>query len=105
MALDGRHTFATPPNAFAASGALRSSVNDVSGSIGKGDRIRLLPEGISNRQIMTVSTVTRDGDRDIIKDRPFVRVVASLAMRETELIDDIPVFNPIADLLRCRRRD
>ncbi len=95
VALDGRHTFATPPQALAATDALRSSVNELSGDIEKGDRIRLLPAGIANRQIMTVSTVTRDGDRDIIKDRPFVRVVASLALRKTDLIDDIPAFNPL----------
>ncbi|MBK5948682.1 M23 family metallopeptidase [Rhodobium orientis] len=95
VALDGRHTFATPPQAMAATEALRTSVDPVSGAIEKGDRIRLVPEGISNRQIMTVSTVTRVGDRDIIKDRPFVRITASLAQRKTDLISDIPPFNPL----------
>jgi len=95
VALDGRGTFATPPQALAATNALRSSVDEVTGRIEKGDRIRLLPPGESSRQIMTVSTVTRVGDRDIIKDRPFARVTASLALRKTELIDDIPAFNPL----------
>ena len=95
VALDGRHTFATPPQALAATDALRSSVSAVSGAIEKGDRIRLVPRGVSSRQIMTVSTVTRVGERDLIKDRPFVRVTASLALKKTELIADIPAFNPL----------
>ena len=96
VALDGRHTFAAPPKAYAAREPMQASLTGLSGPVAKGDRIKPAVAEVSNRQIMTVSTVTRVGDRDFIKDRPFVHVTASLALRkDTEVETDIPPFNPI----------
>ncbi|PLX38653.1 MAG: M23 family peptidase [Hyphomicrobiales bacterium] len=95
VALDGRHTFAAPPKAYAARDPLQASLTPASGPIQKGDRMKPVVPEISNKQIMTVSTVTRVGDRDFIKDRPFVHVTASLALRKTETTMEIPPFNPL----------
>ncbi len=96
VALDGRHTFAAPPKAYAAHAPMHTVQTRQSGPITKGDRIRPAAPEVSNRQIMTVSTVTRIGNRDFIKDRPFVHINASLALRKnTEIETDIPPFNPL----------
>ena len=49
---------------------------------GKGDRIRPLEEEVVHRQILQVSTVTRQGERDFIKLRPFAKITATLVGAE-----------------------
>lgn len=59
----------------------------------KGDRIQPLQEEISNRQILQVSTVTKQGERDFIKLRPFAKIKATLAARESEFDSEIPRYD------------
>lgn len=44
----------------------------------KGDRMQPIQEEVSSRQLMQVSTVTRQGERDFIKLRPFAKISATL---------------------------
>jgi murein DD-endopeptidase MepM/ murein hydrolase activator NlpD len=60
----------------------------------KGDRIRPLDEEVSSRQILQVSTVTRQGERDFIKLKPFVKVTASLAAHP-DVAGQVPAYNPL----------
>ncbi|MBN9180806.1 MAG: M23 family metallopeptidase [Microbacterium sp.] len=60
----------------------------------KGDRIRLLDD-VSSRQILQISTVTRQGERDFIKLRPFAKVAASLVAHK-ELADQVPKYDPLS---------
>lgn len=62
----------------------------------KGDRFRAAPESETTRQVIQVSTVTRTGDRDIVRVRPFAHVKASLATPASEaVIAAVPGFSPI----------
>ncbi len=60
----------------------------------KGDRVRMVEEAVSNRQVIEVSTVTRRGDRDIIKAKPYVLVTASLVQDRERIDPSIPDFDP-----------
>lgn len=61
----------------------------------KGDRIRPLDEEVSSRQVLQVSTVTRQGERDFIKLRPFAKINATLATRQDEFSDQIPAYDAL----------
>ena len=92
VALDGRHQFAIPPQALAA---IATGEKPSSQSVGlKGDRRKPVVARATNRQILQVSTISRVGDKDLIKVRPFARVTAGLATTRTELAASIPAFNP-----------
>lgn len=93
-ALDGRHQLAFPPE---AGRALRASEagGDVPLTNGsKGDRIRMAREPASDRQVVQVSTVTKQGDRDLIKLKPFAKISTSIATTITALSDDVPPYDP-----------
>jgi murein DD-endopeptidase MepM/ murein hydrolase activator NlpD len=93
-ALDGRHQLAFPPE---AGRALRASEagGDVPVTNGsKGDRIRAAREPASDRQVIQVSTVTKQGDRDLIKLKPFAKISTSLATTITSLSDNVPAYDP-----------
>jgi len=91
-ALDGRYSITLPASAH---------VGDVAsvtggGPAAKGDRIKPTAEEISNRQVIEVSTVTRMGDRNLIKMQPYALVTASLITRTSDIVSEIPPFNPLA---------
>ncbi|MYZ50495.1 M23 family metallopeptidase, partial [Propylenella binzhouense] len=62
----------------------------------KGDRMRPVPETEIVRRVIPVSTVTRVGDRDIVRVRPFAHVASALsAPVAPEIAARIPDFNPL----------
>jgi hypothetical protein len=61
----------------------------------KGDRIRPLEQEISNRQILQVSTVSRQGERDFIKLRPFAKIIATLGTPKPDVADKIPAYDAL----------
>jgi murein DD-endopeptidase MepM/ murein hydrolase activator NlpD len=61
----------------------------------KSDRMRPTEEEVSSRQVLQVSTVTKQGERDFIKLRPFARVVATLSAPSPEFADQIPAFDAL----------
>ncbi len=59
----------------------------------KGDRFRPVPESEVTRRVLSISTVTRSGDRDIVRVRPYAHVRANLAAPvEEDVATRIPVF-------------
>lgn len=93
-ALDGRHQLAFPPEVGRAVRASEAG-GDVPATNGsKGDRIRPAREPASDRQVVQVSTVTKQGDRDLIKLKPFARIATSIATTITALSDDVPAYDP-----------
>src|SRR5216684_6566128 len=70
--LDGEMTFAKVPERV--EGALRG-------------------ESAAARNVMRVSTVTRVGNRDVMRVRPFVRISGNLSMTTSDLSAKIPPFN------------
>ena len=90
--LDGETTFARVPERV--EGALRGafSAND-KGSLHKSDRLPPPSDITAARQVLRVSTVTRVGNRDVMRVRPFVRISGNLSMTTSELSAKIPPFN------------
>lgn len=93
-ALDGQYsvTAATYPNAQIGT----QFTSGPAGPGAKGDRVIHAAKEYTNRQVIPVNVVTRDGDREHIRVRPYVLISSSLATRKSpELTDLIPPFNPL----------
>jgi len=91
--LDGEMTFARVPERV--EGALRGafSANDKNASLHKSDRLPPPSDATAARQVVRVSTVTRVGNRDVMRVRPFIRIAGNLSMTTSELSAKIPPFN------------
>jgi murein DD-endopeptidase MepM/ murein hydrolase activator NlpD len=91
--LDGEMTFAKVPERV--EGALRGAfgANDRTASLHKSDRLPPPSESSAARNVMRVSTVTRVGNRDVMRVRPFVRISGNLSMTTSDLSAKIPPFN------------
>ncbi|WP_099867936.1 M23 family metallopeptidase [Pararhizobium haloflavum] len=93
-AVDGREQLALPGEAVAASDP--GSGTGPKG-VAKGGRIvaALAPARPTDREIMEVSTLFRDGDRDVVRRRPFAHIKVALAANHTT-DQDYPAFDPLA---------
>lgn len=91
--LDGEMTFAKVPERV--EGALRGAftANDKQASLHKSDRLPPPSESSAARQVTRVSTVTRVGNRDVMRVRPFIRISGNLVMATSDLSAKIPPFN------------
>ena len=91
--LDGEMTFAKVPERV--EGALRGAfgANDKSASLHKSDRLPPPGESTAARNVVRVSTVTRVGNRDVMRVRPFIRISGNLSMTTSDLSAKIPPFN------------
>jgi murein DD-endopeptidase MepM/ murein hydrolase activator NlpD len=92
--LDGETTFASLPERVevALRGAL--SVGSDKGGARKSDRLPTAEEPSFARQVIRVSTITRAGNHEVVRVRPFVRVSGNLALVGSDLSANIPLFNP-----------
>jgi murein DD-endopeptidase MepM/ murein hydrolase activator NlpD len=90
--LDGEMTFAKVPERV--EGALRGAfgANDRTASLRKSDRLPP-PSESAARNVMRVSTVTRVGNRDVMRVRPYIRISGNLSMATSDLSAKIPPFN------------
>jgi len=91
--LDGEMTFAKVPERV--EGALRGAfgANDRTASLHKSDRLPPPSDSAAARNVMRVSTVTRVGNRDVMRVRPFIRISGNLSMTTSDLSAKIPPFN------------
>src|SRR3974390_1062468 len=91
--LDGEMTFARMPERVesALRGAFGGSDRIV--TLHKSDRLPPPGESTAARSVMRVSTVTRVGNRDVMRVRPFVRISGNLSMTTSDLSAKIPPFN------------
>jgi murein DD-endopeptidase MepM/ murein hydrolase activator NlpD len=91
--LDGEMTFAKVPERV--EGALRGAfgANDKNASLHKSDRLPPPGESTAARNVVKVSTVTRVGNRDVMRVRPFIRISGNLSMTTSDLSAKIPPFN------------
>jgi murein DD-endopeptidase MepM/ murein hydrolase activator NlpD len=91
--LDGEMTFAKVPERV--EGALRGAfgANDRSVSLHKSDRLPPPGESSAARSVIRVSTVTRVGNRDVMRVRPFIRISGNLSLTTSDLSAKIPPFN------------
>ncbi len=91
-ALNNPNQFASLPDALSQFAADSSDI--IFGQ--KGDRIRPHHEEVSSRQIIQVSTVTRQGERDFIKLKPFVEINATLTFKDDALAKQVPAYDPMS---------
>src|SRR5258707_2475792 len=91
--LDGEMTFAKVPERV--EGALRGAfgANDRTASLHKSDRLPPPGESTAARNVVKVSTVTRVGNRDVMRVRPYIRISGNLSMATSDLSAKIPPFN------------
>jgi murein DD-endopeptidase MepM/ murein hydrolase activator NlpD len=91
--LDGEMTFAKVPERV--EGALRGAfgANDRTATLHKSDRLPPPSESAAARNVQRVSTVTRVGNRDVMRVRPFIRISGNLSMTTSDLSAKIPPFN------------
>jgi murein DD-endopeptidase MepM/ murein hydrolase activator NlpD len=93
-AFDGRETIAQPSGEVARAPVPEPSapVDDV---VAKADLpdIGAAPE--PPRQILKVSTIAKDGERDVIRLKPFAKVSTALIADIGEITDPIPSYNPL----------
>ena len=96
-ALEGRYDVFTPSGEEFQAPVVSSSA-PASGGARKGDRLAAKEEeeAPGAKQVFRVSTVVRQGDRDLVKMRPFARLSADLVTSLDPRDDDIPPFNPLA---------
>jgi murein DD-endopeptidase MepM/ murein hydrolase activator NlpD len=92
-ALDGRQQLAMPANFL---DKLTAHVNTGNGgAVVKGDRpVTVLALKPAKERIFQVPTVTREGDNDVIRKRPFAFVSAPLAVAPQRKVS-YPRFNPL----------
>ena len=91
--LDGEMTFAKVPERV--EGALRGAfgANDRSASLHKSDRLPPPADSAAARQVVKVSTITRVGNRDVMRVRPYIRISGNLALATSDLSAKIPPYN------------
>ncbi len=95
-ALDGRQQLAIPAEAYAAIDPAARNGQPVTAAK-RGDRI-LAPNIVakpSDRTIMEVSTMTHDGEKEVVRRQPFAHVKMALAANH-QTSDDYPRFDPLA---------
>ena len=92
--LDGETNFASLPERVEV--ALRGALGvggDKSGAH-KSDRLPTAEEPTFARQVIRVSTITRAGNHEVVRVRPFVRIAGNLSLTVSDLSANIPAFNP-----------
>ncbi len=73
----------------------------------KEDRIQMTSAGFASRQVIHDTIVQRQGDREFITIKPYLRVIAGLATEKPEDASRLPTFNPFklySDATADRRR-
>jgi murein DD-endopeptidase MepM/ murein hydrolase activator NlpD len=93
--LDGEANFASLPERVevALRGALSIS-GDHGGASRKSDRLPTAEEPSFARQVIRVSTMTRVGNHEVVRVRPFVRIAGNLSLTAPDPSINIPPFNP-----------
>lgn len=93
-ALDGREQLAIPGEAFAATDVDQTA--EPSGVTEKGGRVvgTAIAAKPSDRTIVEISTMIQEGDRQLVRSRPFAHVKMALAANHSAKVD-YPKFNPL----------
>ena len=91
-ALDREANFAAIPERVEA--ALRGTLGGEHQAVAhKADKLQPVADAPSARQVLRVSTTTRVGDREVVRQRPFVRIMANLSLTISELSANVPGFD------------
>jgi murein DD-endopeptidase MepM/ murein hydrolase activator NlpD len=97
IALEGATTSALPPERAALNGRAPSGTDEERSSnvARKADRLNLTEHTSSARQSFKAPMTIRNGEREAIKVRNFVRIATNLSLTAGTYAADIPPFNPL----------
>ena len=97
IALEGATTSALPPERATVGTRVSSDENDerASNVARKADRLNMSDHTASARQSFKAPMTIRNGEREAIKVRHFVRVATNLSLSAGTYAADIPPFNPL----------
>jgi murein DD-endopeptidase MepM/ murein hydrolase activator NlpD len=90
-ALDGEAHFAATPERVEST--LRGS-NGNRAIARKSDRLPPVTDSNAARQVIRITAMTKVGEREVPRVKPFTRVSSNLALSTSELSGNIPRFNP-----------
>ncbi|HVZ52549.1 MAG TPA: M23 family metallopeptidase [Pseudolabrys sp.] len=92
--LDGETNFASLPERVEV--ALRGALSIGADKAGarKSDRLPTAEEPTFARQLIRVSTISRAGNHEVVRVRPYIRIAGNLALNASDLSANIPAFNP-----------
>ena len=93
--LDGQANFAALPERVEV--ALRGALGTAGDRLGlahKSDRLPTAEPPAYTHQLLRVSTITRSGNHEIVRVRPFIRVAGNLSLAAPDPSANIPAFNP-----------
>ncbi|WP_334176948.1 M23 family metallopeptidase [Pseudoxanthobacter sp.] len=89
VAMEGTTSVAAP------TGDAVMALADDASRTGKADRVQQQPAAPATKQVLQVSTISRQGDSDLIRARPYVRLSAPLVTTAETDMSDIPAFDPL----------
>ena len=97
IALEGATISALPPERAALNGRAPSGTNEerTSNLARKADRLNMTENTSSARQSFKAPMTIRNGEREAIKVRQFVRIATNLSLTTGTYASDIPPFNPL----------
>jgi len=97
IALEGATTSALPPERAALGIRVASDGDEArtSNASRKADRLNMSDQTVSARQSFKAPMTIRNGEREAIKVRNFVRVATNLSLTAGTYTADIPPFNPL----------
>ncbi|MBJ6127072.1 M23 family metallopeptidase [Microvirga splendida] len=96
ITFEGAAISALPPERAALSGRAASSKEERTTNVArKADRLNMTENTVSARQSFKAPMTIRNGEREAIKVRQFVRVATNLSLTSGTYATDIPPFNPL----------
>ena len=97
ITFEGATVTALPPERAALSGRAPSAKDEerASNVARKADRLNMTENTVSARQSFKAPMTIRNGEREAIKVRQFVRVATNLSLSSGTYAADIPPFNPL----------
>lgn len=100
-ALDQQTRFAEAPTraqpAHAGDGDEQQTVNPM-----KGDRLMRAVDVVAAKQTFRAATTSRAGDKEVVRNRAFTRVAATLALAPSAFASEVPPYNPLKFIADAR---
>lgn len=95
VAMEGDTTFAELPEKAAPGPARGGAEERAAAALGKGDKLVRTEMVVSAKQDFRAPISIRVGDREVIRNRPFVRIATNLSLTSGVYARNIPPFDPL----------
>ena len=71
----------------------------------KGDRLMRAVDVVAAKQTFRAATTSRSGDKEVVRNKAFTRVAATLTLSPTSFASEVPSFNPLKLVSDARAPD